>query len=84
MRSPLLTGVGALVLLGAVRAFTPVDTDCIHWVQVGAGPPPPPSKTPPPMVTSPPLARAVLVTLYTQPSVFVYRTTKEVYRAVRE
>ena len=51
MRSPLLTGVGALVLLGAVRAFTPVDTDCIHWVQVGAGPPPPPSKTPPPMVS---------------------------------
>ena len=41
------------VVLGvpAAVAFTPVDTDCIHWVQVGHGPPPPPSKTPPPMAT---------------------------------
>jgi hypothetical protein len=41
----------AVLLLATADAFTPVDTDCIKWVCVGCGPPPPPSKTPPVMAT---------------------------------
>ena len=41
----------AALLLATADAFTPVDTDCIKWVCVGCGPPPPPSKTPPVMAT---------------------------------